>query len=128
MTANYAWVIDKDYQPDPGAPLGTNSNAAGITGPSDAPEELLARLQAGEGYRFRMCCDEEPPEDKAYDGRILFTEDPGPVGMRECEGLSVPALAWGPAEAFMPLQDFGTPNAGAVTIYYFDSKGRKGIL
>jgi hypothetical protein len=35
--ATYAWRIDKDYLADDAAPAGTNSNAAGITGPSKIP-------------------------------------------------------------------------------------------
>lgn len=92
----YAWIIDKDCNPEPGAAPGTNLNAVGMTGPRNADPALLARLAAGEGAKFRMSDDDD---EVYYEGRILNT-DPGSE------------------EDFGPLDDFGMPNAGAASIEY----------
>ncbi len=40
MKAAYRWVITKDRIADPSRPEGTNSNAKGITGPSNLDKDL----------------------------------------------------------------------------------------
>lgn len=101
--SKYAWIIDIDHMPDADAPVGTNCNASGMTGPSNAPAELLAVLAEGKGRRFRIYDDDG---ELYYSGRWV-----GPH-WRENEGQ------WLPESAFGPLSDFGTPNAGATEIRY----------
>ena len=72
-------------------------NAATITGLSSAPDELLAKLKDGDGMEFRMGDD---------DGELYYS------------GRFVPADLSDGDEGFGPLDDFGRPNAGAVTIKY----------
>ena len=96
--SSYAWVIDVDHLAEDGEEPGTLAgNAATITGPSDAPEKLLARLKDGDGIQFRLYDDDE----------ILYYS-----------GRFVPADLSDGEEGFGPLDDFGKPNAGAVTIEY----------
>jgi len=64
----------------------------GTIGPFSAPKELVDRLNAGEGKAFQMFDDDG---ERYYTGRIVGAYD-------ELE----------------PLDDFGTPNAGAVHIKY----------
>src|SRR5437870_3458553 len=98
--STYAWIIDRDYITDKTTPEGTLCNAPGVTGPRDAPGELLVKLIAGEGHNFRLYDD---------DGNLYYTGRY--VGDPTSE------------EAFGPLEDFGTPNAGAVRIDYEQEDG-----
>lgn len=123
--SSYAWIITKDYAPEPGAPEGTNLNAVGVVGPADAPDDLAARLRAGAGLRFRMKDDDG---ETYYDGRLVARDMGAPIAVKDAEGFSGPIVYGGPEELMAPLDDFGTPNAGAVTIYYFDSHGRMGAV
>jgi hypothetical protein len=85
-----AWIIDKDHLAEPGAKPGTYDNAVGIIGP---------RSYKGDGTelnkRFRMLDDDGV---LYYEGRCDTDNDENALG---------------------PLDDFGTPNAGAVTIQYW---------
>lgn len=94
----YAWLITKDHMPDESEPEGTNSNATGVTGPSTASEEDLARLAAGEGNTFTMYDDDG---ERYYTGRLVVSGDVTFDDEIACSG---------------PLDDFGTPNAGATEI------------
>lgn len=94
MTASYAWVITEDHLFDGDT---IDRNEAGTSGPSDAPADLLARLAAGEGREFRIHDDDG---ELYYAGRIITRDEPG------CQ------------EDFGPLDDWGTPNAGATEIRY----------
>src|SRR5215831_5625060 len=72
MTSTYAWLITTDLLAEPGAEPGSIAeNAATVSGPRDAPEEMLARLRAGEGERFLIRDDDQEPY---YEG--LFLGDP----------------------------------------------------
>lgn len=93
--ARYAWIITRDCDPDTSAPEGTNLNATGLTGPRRATDEQCAKLRAGEGVQFRMYDDDDV---LMYEGRLL--------GDNTSE------------DGFGPLDDFGTPNAGATRIDY----------
>lgn len=99
----YAWIIDKDHLARPGDEPGTNANAVGIMGPSEAPDwmtEVLAERGRVNGdfeyFTFRMY---DGDGELYYTGRLL-TDDP--LG-DACMG---------------PLDDYGTPNAGATDIRY----------
>jgi hypothetical protein len=122
---SYAWIIDTDHMPDEDAPTGTNRNAAGVTGPSDAPEALLEALRSGGGIEFRIYDDDH---ELYYSGRWIGTDEIGSVESKEvvhCGGHAVTNL---PEEAFGPLEDFGTPNAGATEIRYRTKEGTWAVL
>lgn len=102
MPSNYAWIIDKDHMARRDAKPGTNSNAVGVLGPRDAPDDLEAKLQGGEGEPFRMYDDDG---NLYYEGRIVRTGE-------ESDDLNASE------EGFEPLDDFGTPNAGCTEIRY----------
>lgn len=91
----YAWTIDTDHLYDP---MDDMPDEAGTTGPRAATSADLARLADGEGWVFRMYDDDGI---LYYSGRLVVSGDT----TREDEEAM-----------FGPLQDFGTPNAGAVTI------------
>jgi hypothetical protein len=100
---SYAWIIDKDHL----FPLfdGDDSSAVGVTGPSNAPDALLARLALKTpGHVFRIYDDDG---QLYYTGRALFREQGEMVRPENSE------------YALGPLDDFGTPNAGATEIRYF---------
>jgi hypothetical protein len=129
--SNYAWIITKDYIPEEDAPTGGYLNAPGLIGPSDATAEQISALQAGQGYRFRIKDDDG---ETYYDGRIVLAADidPGevlhklfPANYGQPERWLCTSI---PEEGFGPLNDFGAPNAGAVSILYFDANGRLGEL
>lgn len=96
MSARYAWIITKDHIPNPEAPEGSYQNARGLTGPADAPHELLENLAAGQGDTFRMYDDDQ---EIYYTGRGLSVDD-----------------EWDDNACFGPVYDFGRPNAGAIWI------------
>lgn len=91
-----AWIIDIDFLADPQSKEGTLRNAVGLTGPSS---------YKGDGSelkcRFRLLDDDETA---CYEGRCDTDNDDN---------------------AFGPLDDFGTPNAGCTTIQYW-VKGKGG--
>ena len=89
--AKYAWRINEDQISD-GGPEGTNGNAIGMLGPRSITPEQEARLKDGAGEEFKMYDDDG---EHYYTGRII-----------------------GDYSGFEPLDDFGTPNAGAVDIRY----------
>jgi hypothetical protein len=89
------WIIDRDHlaeddAPDRRAKPGTNDNAVGVLGP---------RSYRGDGAelrkKFRMLDDDRVVY---YSGRCDTDDDDNALG---------------------PLDDFGTPNARAVTIQYW---------
>lgn len=94
----YAWIITKDYVADESEPEGSPSNAVGVTGPSTASEDDLARLAKGEGLTFTMYDDDG---ERYYKGRAVVSGDKTFDDEMVCAG---------------PLDDFGTPNAGATEI------------
>jgi hypothetical protein len=93
MTSTYAWTITRDHLAEDDGSLASET---GTTGPRDAPAGMLAQLAAGQGARFRMYDDDG---ELYYDGRL--------IGDPESE------------DGFGPLDDFGTPNAGATEIRYY---------
>lgn len=92
---DYAWVITRDHLADMfGDPA--EQREEGVSGPSAAPDDLLARVKAGEGHEFKMYDDDG---ELYYTGRLLTAGDMG--AEEHCAG---------------PLDDFGTPNAGCTRI------------
>lgn len=87
----YAWIITHDYLP---LDLELISRV-GFVGPRGVSQEQLEQLYAGEGEPFRMFDDDRT---LVYEGRFL--------GDATSE------------EAFGPLEDFGTPDAGCTYIEY----------
>ena len=82
-----AWIITKDL---------IDTDAVGVIGPRGVSETATAKLEAGDGFKFRMLDDDGEPY---YHG--LSSE----------------------ADTFDPLDDFGMPNAGCTDIQY---RGRGG--
>lgn len=97
----YAWIIDIDHNPDPTAKPGTNANAAGIYGPRRATDDLIEKLKAGEGRKFRMFDDDD---GLYYSGRLVGD--------------------WDSEDGLGPLDDFGLPNAGCTYIQYLSDAGQ----
>lgn len=94
-----AWIIDTDHLADDG------HTDAGITGPSTAPDNLLARLAAGEGVKFKMYDDDG---ELYYTGRIIAQAEDGTDQRFDTCG----------DEFYRPLGDFGGPGAGCVAIKF----------
>lgn len=99
-TANYAWVITHDYGDHDLTP-----SRVGVLGPRNASGRLVAIMEtAGPAVRaFRMLTDDDEP---CFEG--LFTSS---------DLIDEPDSELG-EEAFGPLDDLGTPDAGCTTIEY----------
>lgn len=89
-----AFAITKDYLPDPEAKPGTNSNAAGVFGPSTTKLTFDQIVNHKDGQKFRML---DGDNELYYEG-VFVGED-----------------------EFQPLDCFGTPNAGCMTIQYWQA-------
>lgn len=115
----YAWVVTKSYIEDeiPLDDWGKLSKGVDVSGPSwSGPHNATDRqleLAAKEGIPFRMYDD-----DKIlyYSGRCWSADGVGD-GSTGVLGLG--------EEFFGPLEDFGTPNAGATDIKYFNKHTKK---
>jgi hypothetical protein len=99
---DFAWMITVDHlyksAPD------TFSDETGVTGPSEAPDDLIDALEMDNQpknamtYTFRMYDDDG---ELYYTGRLItFSPDPSEEAL------------------YAPLADFGGPNAGATLIKY----------
>jgi len=105
--STYAWRISRDML------FGDSKHSdAGVEGPRNAPESLLAVLRqpvknADRVHAFRMLDDDGI---LYYTGHIMAVEGVSPWAMDE-------------EAAFGPLDDFGRPNAGAVYIQYRNAAG-----
>jgi hypothetical protein len=97
---DYAWIIDRDHL-DEDQPMDGIGSDVFMSGPSEAPAHLMAKLNAGEGYVFKIYDDDEV---LYYTGRLVF--DPEEDGLPSNEATAG------------PLDDFGTPNAGATEVRY----------
>ena len=102
----YAWLITKDHLFTPDGVL--DRDEAGTSGPRNAPDDLLADLDAGNGREFQMFDDDG---ELYYTGRILV------------RGQDETAWTGAGEEDFGPLWDFGRPNAGATEIKYRNADG-----
>ncbi len=71
---------------------GPEHSGSAVIGPRDIPDDLEAALDAGKGEAFKMYDDDG---EHYYSGRIV-----------------------GDYDGFEPLDDYGTPNAGATEIRY----------
>lgn len=92
----YGWVIEKDHLADD-----DEKSAAGITGPSEAPDELLVAVQERKGHVFKLYDDDG---ELYYTGRLLTNhESDSPFALEE-------------HEAFAPLDDFGMGWAGCTLV------------
>lgn len=119
--STYAWIITHVNTADLGDDC---ADEKGTMGPRRASDEMLARLKAGEGHTFRMLDDDGI---WYYRGKIVFSVDGGPAQAKPfngrfadhvvCGGLQNDENADGEDE-FGPLEDFGTPNAGATEMQY----------
>ena len=94
MTTTYAWLITHDHitKSDEGG------YAGGTNGPRDAPQELLDRLERGQGHTFRLYDDDG---ERYYTGRGIWDDYPE---------------APGEDAAYGPLGDFGAAWAGCTLI------------
>jgi hypothetical protein len=89
------WKVTKDTLAEPGDRPGTNLNAVGMMGPHGCKVLTDAEMP----NRFRMYDD---------DGVLYY------------EGITDADLENGDEDdVFAPLNDFGTPNAGATRIDYW---------
>ncbi len=106
MNSTYGWIITKDHIADPDAEPGTNANAVGVMGPRN--------LNLGDDHTKDRATLQNHPNRQHFK---MYDDD----GELYYEGFFV---ALGPEdemhgeEEFGPLEDFGTPNAGAVRIDY----------
>ncbi len=96
----YAWTIIRDFIADeiPLERMGIDSVPVVISGPYGATQEQLTKVMSA-GVPFKIYDDDGI---KYYEGR--FWADDGSGSNSE--------------DAMAPLDDYGTPNAGAVTIKY----------
>ena len=85
-----AWLITKDFLDTDG------SDAIGQCGPSGIRDAVLAKLETGQGFKFRLLDD---------DGEVYY------------HGIS------DRPDSFAPLDNFGMPHAGAVDIQYSTRTG-----
>lgn len=104
--AAYAWVITKDHIADENAKCPSNNHAVGMIGPRHSDfwrdvkdEECAAKVRNHKWKRkFKMYDDDG---ELYYEGYFVDGNDEDATGLE-------------------PLDDFGTPNAGAVEIHYVD--------
>jgi len=94
--STYGWVITKDKLCEGEG----DRNDKGTMGPRSMPEEIVQRLNSGEGRTFRMLDDDE---EIYYYGRYIGDDSEDMLG---------------------PLDDFGMPNAGCTMIQYKNEDGK----
>ena len=125
--STYAWIIDRDYLAE--AELRgcgkAEDNAKGVVGPSDASDLAIEVLRSTKvGHVFRML---DGDGEVYYRGRIIVADGEAPelyVPRRGYaaedikRGRFIASVPWDEAEAFGPLWDFGTPNAGCTELQY----------
>jgi len=117
--STYAWIITRDYDGDKDYPEGTNMNAKGVAGPSDATPEQIEKART-EGFVFRMKDDDG---NIAYMGKLWCEDGEQPIAKRyEGRNDKPYYLTMGPSDdetaCFGPLTDFGTPNYGCTELEY----------
>lgn len=95
--SQYAWTITKDHIADPEYTPPSNLNAVGVVGPSDTNMDHEQIVNHPDSQYFKMYDDDD---ELYYEGYYI-----GDDGTE-------------------PLDDFGTPNAGAVGIKYRNKDGK----
>lgn len=107
MTSNYGWLVTHDSIADSDYEAPSNHNAKGMYGPHDIGPDHKATLLSVAKAGFKNYEGESVRKFKISDddGELYYT------------GLYI-----GPdgEEMFGPLEDFGTPNAGATEILYLN--------
>ena len=100
--SDYAWVITIDHLYEEAVKEGDfeYKNEAGVSGPFGATDAQIAKALSKNGRAFRIYDDDGI---WYYSGKLY--EEPGTEGEND----------------FGPLDDWGTPNAGATEIRYFNS-------
>lgn len=91
---SYGWIVDRDYTDQE---FTGEVHKVSVFGHSRISEKLKQKLLAGEGEEFKMY---DADDNLYYSGRIV-----------------------GDYDGFEPLDDYGTPNAGAIDIHYKDKTG-----
>lgn len=91
----YAWKITTDHLAEPG----DKYSSVGVSGPSDAPDEYLAAIDAGKGLTFRMYDDDGElyVTGRAYaEGDDMSTEEfcAGPLDDYGMGGLGCTEIRW----------------------------------
>lgn len=103
MLSRYAWIITAQQQGDPDTdPL----TPCGVTGPSDAPAELLAKV--------RGTVPPLGPESRADLRRFQLRNGDGEL---DAEGVIA-----GDFYGFEPLDDIGEGNYGSASIWFQDAR------
>ena len=92
-----AWIITRDVLAQEND--GQFGDETGVAGPRRISNADYADLLAGKGHPFRMYDDDDV---LYYEGLLLGDKDGD--------------------DGFTPIDDFGTPNAGATRIDYYDEK------
>lgn len=107
MTSSYGWLITHDSIADSDYEAPSNNNARGMYGPHDIGPDQHATLErvAKAGFKHYYGKSVRRFQIRDDDGELYYT------------GLYI-----GPddEDMFGPLEDFGTPNAGATEILYFN--------
>lgn len=110
----YAWIVTKDKvtTPDEHAAYKATNGERGLrtrkgwVGPRDAPDDLVARLKAGEGLKWR-CRDDD--DNIYYYGRVIEADAAADANVMSEEAL------------MGPLNDLAAPDAGACKIEHYDA-------
>lgn len=111
----YAWVItrDRDHELH-----GTSESSVGISGPSQATEEMVKRART-QGRRFRLLDEGDIDESAILDGKPVDPAERGVVYEGQIWTQDEP----GSDSDFGPLRVYGEPNYGCVSIQYLE-RGR----
>ncbi|GAB3830093.1 hypothetical protein [Kribbella italica] len=98
---DYAWIVDIDHLADEG-----ETGDAGTMGPSQAPAELLAKLEAGFGDAIWKVYDDDG--ELYYTGRLvcILEED----GLPSNEAMAGPLDDWGVGAGATEVRYPGKPH------------------
>lgn len=114
--SSHAWIITHVNTKELGEDC---ADEVGVAGPHDATQDQLTHAKGPFGVTFRMLDDDGI---WYYRGRLWFPGIKQPTISKYsrpadnyyiCAGMGGDEI-----EEFSPLNDFGTPNAGATTIEY----------
>lgn len=99
-----AFIIDKDHLAAEDSILGSEYDCTGMVSAAFESDVIILRNDKNVGRKFRMYDDDGI---LYYSGRYLENPEEN--------------SDWIEWDEFQPLDSFGTPNAGAVRIDYYDS-------